>query len=67
MVILYNMLYILCNMYNFNIISAWPNTVNCFYRAPPDDEQLFVRNLSRMARPQVANGGTASNMEGSCE
>jgi hypothetical protein len=27
---------------------AWWNTVSCLYRTPPDDEQLLVRNMSRI-------------------
>jgi len=38
---------LLDNSYNFHIISARKNTVSCLYR-PPDDEQLFVRNMSRV-------------------
>jgi hypothetical protein len=30
-------------------------------------EELLVRGYHGMARPQVADGGTASDMEGSCE
>ena len=30
-------------------------------------DQLFVYVVCVMVRPQVADGGTASNMEGSCE
>ena len=35
------------NSHNFNAISAWINTVSCFYR-PPDYEHLFVRNMLKI-------------------